>query len=86
MIVLILYLIIFFKVQAVQDVAYCFNELRTYIQPSIKIYLLNCLEFYLDLLLKTSLYYTRKVIEANINILRVKPDCIQPADLSLFDL
>ena len=60
------------KVKAVQDVIYHSDELRIYIQLSITIYLLDCLELYLDLLFKTGFYYTKKTIKADIDVARVR--------------
>ena len=71
---LLYYLINPSEVQTVQNMIYYSDESRTYIQPSIKIHLLDYLELYLDFLLKIGFYYTRKAIESNINILRVRFD------------
>ena len=47
---------------------------------------LNYLELHLDFLLKTGLYHKKKTIKADVNILRVRPDRVQPAFFSLLYL
>ena len=37
-------------------------------------YLLDCLKLCLDFLLKTGRHYKRKAIEANVDVLKIKPN------------
>ena len=83
---LLYYLINYFKVQPIQNAILSINKSCIYIQQSIKIYLLDCLELRLDFLFKMSLYLKKKMVEANSNIFECEAYYVQPADFSLFYL
>ena len=58
---------------------HCSDELHTYIQLSIKIYLLDHLELCLNFILKTDLYHIKKMVESDVDVPKIKPSYIQPA-------
>ena len=58
---------------------YRFNKLYSYIQPFIKIHLLDCLKLRLNILLKTGLYYIKKTVKADNDIQKVRFGCVQQA-------
>ena len=55
---------------------YCSYKLRIYIQQSIKIYPLDCPKLHLNVLFKINLQITNKMIETNIDVLKVKLGCV----------
>ena len=54
-----------------------FDKSRIYIQSSILIYLLDCLKLHLNLLLKTGFHKTEKIVESDVDNVRVRLDCVQ---------